>query len=767
MRLVQFLAEYERELSKKRRPRASRFRSLKVTRSLPGQVKVEPRSRTMRTPLASSLRSNTESVPSPSFEEQLDTAIRKRKLKIQLEGIGNADGRGWEDKAVDRTGVKKVDDKHKKSPDKQSAVALREIQLTAQGNVQRLSTIIQLAKDIRVVESGIGSAGGHIARELGSPGPINGHNLVRPWERKHSGVVSNAQSDEILVHPSELFHPDWNHHHVAAKLLSLDVLPEKNVKDPLFAQEIQHFRQSGAAPQADYTAGLPSSIIRPASAPSSGSSSRFNQIEAKVRKVDSLIHSMATNNTEGPSIGAIDARVQWVEAIKYLRYTAQELSYKDLTELTALREPPEPLMNLIAYICILLGLHPTWQAAKRSLFKELHPLQNFLREVDPLTLPLRRLKRASLLKDQQLSFLDPKIMPQVSRSPVFEKLAKWVMAFDALAKTVIAVDHARTERGANSQSSNHHLSELQQEICGEMYAYPVIGTAINTSEYGIPHPEQPPSPTNVHLRAQLESNRKLAGELKVKEDAKIPSKIVAAARKKYRVVPKVIEQVVHTTKVSKFDQRPSTVGTLGKVKSKSSASLHAHEENAAKDMDDKIGRHNADVLHFFETLASSDVLRSPWSATSSTFSSMAQAAGQAARPVSASASSFSRGNVFSPALTTPKPTTLKTGASVGSATTPSVVKDSSSTLDVSTSNLRSAIKGTELGSTQENGVRKIRFFPDDSIEHNNSRDHDAAAAATSEVDRFSSTVKSSSAAPPARDEDEDNDYNDDFNEFDD
>lgn len=48
----------------------------------------------------------------------------------------------------------------------------------------------------------------------------------------------------------------------------------------------------------------------------------------------------------------------------------------------------------IGYICILLGLEPTWQSARCALFKEFRPFQNFLREVDPIGLPVSRVKKA-------------------------------------------------------------------------------------------------------------------------------------------------------------------------------------------------------------------------------------------------------------------------------------------------------------------------------------------------------------------------------------
>eukprot|EP01034_Spumella_vulgaris_P030181 gene30181-37350_t len=60
------------------------------------------------------------------------------------------------------------------------------------------------------------------------------------------------------------------------------------------------------------------------------------------------------------------------------------------------------------YICLLLGLQPTWQAARTALFKEMGPFQKFLKEIEPLTMPLRRLQKSVTLRSEKMQNLNVK-----------------------------------------------------------------------------------------------------------------------------------------------------------------------------------------------------------------------------------------------------------------------------------------------------------------------------------------------------------------------
>lgn len=666
MRLNQFLAEYEREFSKRkeRRRPSSANKATRLSQRAPGSAKPVPcpKVRSERDFHQQPLRvASSSSGVMSTFEDELSEAVRRKKLKIKLEGFGSPDGRVWSTAATDRTGVKKVDDDREQSPDKHSALALREIQLTAQGNVQRLSKVIRLAKDIRVVESGIGSSGGHIAREMGSPGPINGHNLVRPWEKAHVDNFSEAQENEILVPPRDVIHPRWDQNHVTAKLLSLHVPPEKLVKDPLFLREIEQFRTLEAVPKADYSGTLPSSssssasCARPGSAPASSvvDKAKLDAMDDKERTVESMFSgsetasasASATLPSASPSLlrELTSSQLKWAAAVKQLRNTAKELTYRDLTELIAMREPPEQFADLVSFISVLLGLQPTWAAARRSLFKELQSLHNFLRQVDPLTVPMRRLRKAAELRRTKLSFLSPESPPlgHVSKSAVFEKLALWVLSFDAIARIIIAVEESRLQR--QHQQQREQRGDNPDFDGAPLYAYPIIAASgVDVSSFGLKEEALGPSSPSVQdMRKRMEENRVLGEQMRAKEDAKVPSRIVAEARKKYRSGLKVIMQTFNTAKPSKFDARPRSAGPLGARSSKrSSSSLKSAPSEAVLgatdggqgEAADRISGGNVDVLSFFQSLAADKSLLDQWVSSSSpkSFSLMAQASRAAA-----------------------------------------------------------------------------------------------------------------------------------------
>jgi hypothetical protein len=92
----------------------------------------------------------------------------------------------------------------------------------------------------------------------------------------------------------------------------------------------------------------------------------------------------------------------WDSLIENLAAAADAIMYRDLVEVSNMREPPATVETVIGYLCVLLGLTPTWAIARRSLFKELVPLQKFLREVDPMSIPLRRVRKAYELKENVL-----------------------------------------------------------------------------------------------------------------------------------------------------------------------------------------------------------------------------------------------------------------------------------------------------------------------------------------------------------------------------
>jgi hypothetical protein len=75
------------------------------------------------------------------------------------------------------------------------------------------------------------------------------------------------------------------------------------------------------------------------------------------------------------------AEKMWMMMVQELRDSALNITYKDIVEISKLKKPTEDIQNIIYYLCFLLGLKSSWDAAKTSLFKEIFALIKFIRQV--------------------------------------------------------------------------------------------------------------------------------------------------------------------------------------------------------------------------------------------------------------------------------------------------------------------------------------------------------------------------------------------------
>jgi hypothetical protein len=149
----------------------------------------------------------------------------------------------------------------------------------------------------------------------------------------------------------------------------------------------------------------------------------------------------------------------WDSLVENLYAAAEAVMYRDLVEVANMREPPASVVTIVGYLCVLLGLTPSWQVARRSLFKELIPLQKFLREVDPMSIPIRRIRKAYELKENVLCGVSEDEAAEVSAS--VGKLMKWICCFQKLADLMLSVEQRRRdwkESGIHHEKNNTSLN---------------------------------------------------------------------------------------------------------------------------------------------------------------------------------------------------------------------------------------------------------------------------------------------------------------------
>lgn len=84
---------------------------------------------------------------------------------------------------------------------------IREI---AQSNVAKVDHILTTAEKVRYREHCVGSKGGHIARELKAPGPLNGHRFIRPEDKFFSIDEALSCAKPLNQEHHTLLLPEWN-----------------------------------------------------------------------------------------------------------------------------------------------------------------------------------------------------------------------------------------------------------------------------------------------------------------------------------------------------------------------------------------------------------------------------------------------------------------------------------------------------------------------------------------------------------------------------
>jgi hypothetical protein len=104
---------------------------------------------------------------------------------------------------------------------------------------------------------------------------------------------------------------------------------------------------------------------------------------------------------------AQQAQGMWEALISEVWNSGQCILYGDLTAFASSWQKTPTSRHIVRYLCALFGLkthssHLLVLGAERSLFRELLPLLKYLREVNPLTVPRKRLQKARAIHEKYL-----------------------------------------------------------------------------------------------------------------------------------------------------------------------------------------------------------------------------------------------------------------------------------------------------------------------------------------------------------------------------
>ena len=385
-------------------------------------------------------------------------------------------------------------------------------------NIGKVDFTIKLAGDIKCRDSGVGSYGGHIAREFKSPGPCNGHNYIKPHERMLSDKVSESQKEDLIGHIVALSHPSWERNFVADNFISkakktttlhnhdLELAPI--VDNSKFEAEVTNICSSAGGKGGTTLESLQNNNSNSVEVDSMGSMRQITakamelltpktklvrrRIGASTRSASAAIKS--TRSTERTGTESSNAMFEWVDErtdeershdekklrrrvklwnrfMETLRSSSYDIYQKDLVELSYIQQPSDTLGDLMGYILILLGLSPTWLIARRSVFKSLDQFILFLQGVDPTNVPLRRLKKAVQWKDDSDAIYDLSLETAQRASSslvVVMALAKWILCFDVVAKILISAEERRLQENKQEEKLKNSSKRKKATTSGSV-----------------------------------------------------------------------------------------------------------------------------------------------------------------------------------------------------------------------------------------------------------------------------------------------------------
>lgn len=255
-------------------------------------------------------------------------------------------------------------------------------------------------------QSGIGSHGGHIARILSSPGPHNGHTKVKESDSYFNIYENTAIKPSDIKRKSLRYNktienrPNWQNDFVLAHSMDPLPSPHKEEADIIFKRDIRLFTASEVERSRSTNAFGKSNVrrvyssdqvnrasIRPLPNISDDSKPTKTTLEVKGSQSSKTDRNIDTLNSSQYDLQfplhehKVSGKVKWTGFLFELHTMADSIPQQSLLELSWLRHPPGSIAAISGYLAILLGLDPDWVACKRSLFREIHGLCNFLCEV--------------------------------------------------------------------------------------------------------------------------------------------------------------------------------------------------------------------------------------------------------------------------------------------------------------------------------------------------------------------------------------------------
>lgn len=284
----------------------------------------------------------------------------------------------------------------------------------ASSSLKKMDKIIKKAVTIDTRESGVGNYGGHVARSMKTPGPLNGKEV---FEQPEGSVTSpfyvklKKKKIKKSLDPNEPLNPPWSKNFV------------RDHEIPKFSREDGDKTEDNAAKlemQRLLSPDDPSgNVISPVKGHESTDS--WDQGARSISTKGSLAH------ISPPVLPVVteDYAQEWGELEQELIEVAEGVPASDLAEIASWLKPPVAAVDIIGYICILLGINPDWATAKKLLLKNIPLLHQFITKVKPTRIPIDRWVAAAQWRQDHIPLVNHFGVEKVNKA--LSRLTRWVL----------------------------------------------------------------------------------------------------------------------------------------------------------------------------------------------------------------------------------------------------------------------------------------------------------------------------------------------------
>lgn len=440
------------------------------------------------------------------------------------------------------------------------AAELAAVERLTRESSERLKLTMKYAKIVDPTKSGVGSAGGHIARKLGARGPLNGNSKLKPkYPFTPKELYDTTKKDLMATKGVTIQNPDWEPNFVVHNTLEpprvlkhpprrrdtsksaiefevADIMVNRGIT-PLPAARLatrksrltlngstlkklgvdayrvriddkdsgsETASKNGQKAESDSATDSfaqahqlreQSDLVRPYTTGSYNpsefiSANRF--ISLDLRSVAGTSASQIQNDFQafgersarsnvgydvssassvsgrgGPGSysqrnpGSSEVFIKRIDAAvdRLLGWLHEQgAAFKEVDSIILAKKLQSQQRQLsclpgMCYICVLMGLPPTVEAAVQLFGKHSLSATQFLETIDPLSLPMRNIRKATILKEKLIDTAPLDENTNAQRFAPEWKLRNWIKLFHVLAEALIVVYNVRKERMGGSITS--------------------------------------------------------------------------------------------------------------------------------------------------------------------------------------------------------------------------------------------------------------------------------------------------------------------------